>query len=99
MSVHKGHVAPMVNWVGYSVTIDREQIVVKIKADFMSKLGQVTEELLSKNFIKVRDLRTYTGKSTRASNRLITWRPFLDSLWAAVANTLPHTTACDEDPQ
>ena len=36
---------------------------MKIKADFMSKLGQLTEELLSKNFIKVRDLRTYTGKS------------------------------------
>ena len=88
----------MVNWVGYSITIDREHIVVKIKADFMSKLGQVTEELLSNNFIKVRDLRTYTGKSTHASNLLITWRPCLDSLWAAVAKTLPHTTACGEDP-
>ena len=51
----------------------------------MTKLGQVTEELLSNNYIKVRDLRTYTGRSTHASNIIVTWRRFLDALWVAVA--------------
>ena len=89
----------MVNWVGYSINVDRERLIVNTQADLTTTLGQVTKYRLSNFYIKVRDLRTYAGKSTHASNLLITWRPFLDTLWAAVAQTLPHTMVCDTDPQ
>ena len=83
MSFHKGQMGNKVTWVGYSLTDHKEKIVVEIKQAFMDERRELTTSLLKHNFIKLKELRSYTGKANHVANLLFSWRPFLDSLWAA----------------
>ena len=58
--------------------------MVSIKASLMKELYEDTVKLLKRNFIAIRALRSYTGRANHVANLLFGWRPFLDSLWAAV---------------
>ena len=53
----------------------------------MQDLKDATAELLARNFVGIKKLRSYAGRCTHVSNLLFAWRPFLDPLWAASSST------------
>ena len=85
LATHKAQLSNCVTWIGYDISTEGSWITVSIKSSFMQDLYQDTVKLLKRNFISIRTLRSYTGRANHVANLLFGWRPFLDSLWAAVS--------------
>ena len=51
----------------------------------MNELAEDTQNMTKKNLLGMKALRSYTGRCNHVANILYGWRPFMDTLWAAVA--------------
>ena len=95
LSFHKAQYGHQVVWVGYQLTSHGDCVTAAIKQSFMDNLRQTTEDILKRNVVGHRKLKSYTGCANHVANLLFAWRPFLDTLWAASAGTSaqpePHT--------
>ena len=65
--------------------LEADLIRVPIKESFMGEFAQITSDMRKGNIVKVRELRSYTGQANHVAGLLYAWRPFLDALWAALA--------------
>ena len=90
LAMKKAQFGQEIDWVGYTIKVTNESVTVSIKQSFLDNLMEMTKGLMKKNFIKLKDLRSYTGRATHVSNVLFSWRPFLDPLWAAVSSRKPR---------
>ena len=84
LATHKAQLGPRVNWIGYEVSDDILATTLSIKKTFMEELLVDTLALSSKNVVGKRSLRSFTGRCNHVANLLFAWRPFMDTLWAAV---------------
>ena len=84
LATHKAQLGPQVNWIGYEVSDSALDTTLSIKKSFMQELLSDTQELSRKNVVGKRALRSYTGRCNHIANLLFAWRPFMDTLWAAV---------------
>ena len=85
LSFHKAQHGHQVVWVGYQLTSHGDCVTAAINQSFMDSLRQTTDDILKKNVIGHRKLKSYTGCANHVANLLFAWRPFLDTLWAASA--------------
>ena len=85
LATHKAQLASSVSWIGYDIEATGTGVTVSIKKAFLDDLLKDTEHFLKKNIIGIRLLRSYTGRANHIANLLFGWRPFLDTLWAAVS--------------
>ena len=90
LAMRKAQFGQEIDWVGYAIKVTNKSVTASIKPSFLDNLMGMTKELMKKNFIKLKDLRSYTGRATHVSNLLFAWRPFLDPLWAAVSSRKPR---------
>ena len=76
LSYHKAQLGATVGWVGYSITIQEDEVVAEIKAEFMDELKALTQNILSRPRISMDELRSYAGKANHVANLVYYWRPF-----------------------
>ena len=86
MAFHKAQFGHKVTWIGYQLTDTASTLYAQIKESFLKDLLADSLKTLKKNIIGLKELRSYTGRCNHVSCLLWLWRPFLDSLWAAVAS-------------
>ena len=84
LAYHKGQRGTAVTWVGYDIVATPTQITASIKEEFMRELGTLTRDIGAKNVMSKKTLQSFAGKANHIANLLRAWRPFLDSLWAAL---------------
>ena len=87
LAFHKGQLGRDLSWIGYQLKLTEDYIEVAIKDSFMKEFLTSTQQLNKVNLIRGRDLRRYTGQANHISGLLFAWRPFLDTLWAALAKS------------
>ena len=85
LAYHKGQLGRKLTWIGYQLELAEEFIRVSIKDAFMKDFLADTQAMSKTNLIRVRALRRFTGQANHISGLLFAWRPFLDSLWAALS--------------
>jgi len=91
LSWHKGSRGSSANWIGgeFKICTEPKGVVVRIKQDIFEESGQVVEDMLSKNVIPMKMLRSGIGKLSHISNLLVIWRPFMRPLYAALYSPTP----------
>ena len=84
LSDHKAQLAHSVNWIGYTISINKNFVSAKIRAEFMQEFEALTSEMLALPHITTESLRSYAGKANHTAALVYHWRPFLDQIWAAL---------------
>ena len=81
----KGQFGSNVTWIGHDVQVNMRELSVTaaIKQAFMDDLLIEATATLKTNKIRLKELRSLTGKCNHVASLLWTWNPFLDDMWAA----------------
>ena len=85
-----------VTWVGYTFAIDcgkDPKVTVTGKAELMQEIEELNGKHLSSNVVKVRELRTFTGKANYVAGMIDAWRPFLADLYGVISSAGRGTAA------
>ena len=61
----------------------------------MTELKTLIQDTLKHNNITLAELRSLAGKANHVATLIISWRPFLDQLWAAIAKSKPDNGGSD----
>eukprot|EP00971_Amphidinium_carterae_P208506 4136941-Amphidinium_carterae.1 len=85
LAYHKADLGNTVAWIGTSFTFNQDTISVTLKPEMLQEISEAIDRMLAVNMVSVRELRKFVGKCSHAAGILAAWRPFLASLWAAVA--------------
>ena len=72
------------SWIGAHLTLNREEITVTLKPELLEELRDLVVDMLKHNTVSRRAVRTLAGKAAHMASLVFTWRPFLDTLWAAL---------------
>jgi hypothetical protein len=81
----KGQLGPEVTWTGHLIAYRMQtHIFVTIKDEFMTDFRATTDAIQKQNVISIKDLRSYAGRANHIANLIWAWRPFLETLWAAI---------------
>ena len=86
LSYHKRQYNTAVNWIGYTIITSAQYVEAQIKKSFMSGFTGLAQQTLRNHVISKDELRSLAGKSNHISTLIYAWRPFLDQLWAAIAD-------------
>jgi len=89
----KGRFGPAVDWIGLSIRIDIDAVVVTIAAHRVQELLELTKDGLRNNVVSRKWLQSYAGKASNFASVLVFWRPFLQFLWAALYTACDSSTA------
>ena len=84
MAFHKAVLSSTVVWIGVSLAVHRNEVVVEVTETKVQELLQLISEAMSSNVIPVKKLHTLVGKCMSIASVLYVWRPFLQSLYAAL---------------
>ena len=84
LSYHKAQFGKSVGWIGYKLEIGENQVIAKIKEEFMKEFHDLTVEMLAKPKLTLDSLRSYAGQANHVAGMLFSERPLLDTLWAAL---------------
>jgi len=91
LSWHKSSRGKLASWIGadYKILENPVGVSVRIKQDTFDDAREMVNEMLTKNVVSLKELRTATGKLSNISNLLMTWRPFMKPLYAALYDATP----------
>ena len=89
LSYHKAQLGTVVHWIGYTLQVDQTAVVAKIKADFMTDFRSLTLDIMKNRYVSLDALRSYAGKANHIAALIMSWRPFLDQIWAALSSQRP----------
>jgi len=92
LSWHKGARGTLVDWIGgtFNVIDSPPGITVRIKESLFSEAESLVRDAIGQNVISHKALRSLVGKLSNIANLLITWRPFLSPLFAALYSAPPN---------
>ena len=95
LSIQKGKRGSTVQWVSatYAIWPDRSGITISLKEEIETEVRELTETIMSSNVVSFKELRSYAGKVSHIAGVLMTWRPFLQEIWGALAckdSNAPH---------
>jgi len=93
LSWHKGSRGTHAVWIGGEFQVNSQEprgVTVKIKQEIFDDSEKLVNDLLDKNVLSVKELRTATGKLSHISNLLVPWRPFMRSLYGALYDDTPN---------
>ena len=90
----KGQFGATVSWIGGTVVCEPTGIRVTVKASILSDIVLDLRNMIQRNVISHKDLRSTVGKLNHAAGLLVSLRPFMESLWAALNSKLPEKPGC-----
>lgn len=94
LSYNKGQFGRSVDWVGGRLDISEAGIRAEVKHTIVEDIVNALRKFDTQNVLSVKDVRSFVGRSNHAAGLLVTLRPFLQSIWAALSgpgNAPPNT--------
>ena len=85
LAFKKGERGSAVNWIGASITANHHQVEATIKESTIQDLKVTLQEALQCNVIPIKKLRSIAGQLSNVAMLIVTWRPFLHQIWAALS--------------
>ena len=94
LAYKKGQFGSSVVWIGGQLTASETGIRAEVKQSILDDIVADLIKFSSTNILSRTELRSFVGRSNHAAGLLVTLRPFLHSLWAALSspNTGPPNT-------
>ena len=84
MAFHKAILADELVWIGVSLRLDAKQVTVEVTEAKILELVDMIEEMLTANLVPTKKLSSLVGKCMAIASVIYVWRPFLQSLYAAI---------------
>ena len=87
LSWPKGSFSSSAEWIGAKMEqIDEESVVLELPLSKLQELAAIIRPMLKKPTIDRKSLRALAGKASWAASLLPQLRPFVETLWAALAS-------------
>ena len=93
LAFDKGSFGRSVDWIGHTVSVTDVGVELRINAERVQELQDLTLEAFKVNVVSLKWLRSYIGKANSFASVLVFWRPFLQDLWGALYSTGTSTNA------
>lgn len=84
MAFHKAILSHTAIWIGVSLEITRDEVIVEVTEAKVTELLQLISDALAGNVIPSKKLHTLLGKCMSIASVLYAWRPSLQGLYAAL---------------
>jgi hypothetical protein len=96
LAYHKGQLGKTVTWIGGTLACESNGVRASVKEAIVQDVRADLKRFLSLNVVSHKELHSLVGKLSHCAGLLITLRPFLQALWAALyavptANAPPNT--------
>eukprot|EP00971_Amphidinium_carterae_P094905 1877844-Amphidinium_carterae.1 len=79
----------MVVWIGASLKIQAEEVLVSVKQQILVDIKRLIAEAELHNTYSIKNLRSLAGKCSHVASLVPTVKPLLTSLWGALTSTSP----------
>jgi hypothetical protein len=86
LAFKKGQRGPEVVWIGGTIKVSRAGVEASIKQSILDCIREQLREILKSNVCSRKLLRSFAGRCNHVATLLWPWRPFLQSLWAAISS-------------
>jgi len=86
LAYSKGQRGTAADWIGGELDINFGEgiLIAQVKKSIVTDITLMLEQFTKSNLISIKDLESFVGKVNHAAGLLVTIRPFLQSLWAAL---------------
>jgi hypothetical protein len=84
LAYQKGQLGTSVTWIGGTITAEPKGIRARVKDAIILDIKMHLERMSATNVISRKELHSLVGKLGHAAGLLLTMRPFLQPLWAAL---------------
>ena len=84
LSLNKAVIGADVTWTSAVFCPLRSLLTVRVKQAIVDDTAELLQRFLKGNYIRLKDLRSFTGKVTHIASLVILVRPFLAELYAAL---------------
>ena len=86
LAYSKGQRGTAADWIGGELNIDYKNglLIAQVKKSIILDITMMLETFTKSNLISIKELESFIGKVNHAAGLLVTIRPFLQSLWAAL---------------
>ena len=85
LAFKKGDRDSTVAWIGSTITASKQSVTASIKQETVQDLKTTLDQVIKLHVISVNNLRSLVGKLSNVAMLLVTWRPFLQQIWAALS--------------
>ncbi len=89
LAYHKGQLAKTVTWIGGTLACEAAGVRASVKTAIVDDIKDDLRKFIKSNVISHKDLHSLVGKPGHCAGLLITMRPFLQPLWAALYSDAP----------
>ena len=89
LAYQKGQLGRSIDWIGGFLVVQRDGVRAKVKQTILEDIVVDLIRILSANLVSKKELHSLVGKLGLAAGLLVTMRPFLRALWAALYSTEP----------
>ena len=86
LAFKKGQRGPEVVWIGGTIKVSHTGVEASIKQSILDCIREQLREILKSNVCSRKLLRSFAGRCNHVATLLWPWRPFLQSLWAAISS-------------
>jgi hypothetical protein len=86
LSYKKGQRGKAVDWIGGHLQFTPHGIKAQVKQAIIDDIVSALDSYAKLNVIAKKELRSFVGRSNHAAGLLLTLRPFLQSIWSALAS-------------
>ena len=92
LAFRKAQVSSDVTWIGGEICTSSESVIARVKASIIEDIVEALEAFKTQIVIGRKELHTFVGRVNHAAGLLVTLRPFLQQLWAALysESSAPH---------
>ena len=84
LSYTKGQFGAHAEWIGGELTLSKETLAAKVKEAIIKDITMMLDKFANANFSQKKELESFIGKVNHAAGLLVTIRPFLQPLGAAL---------------
>ena len=94
MAFHKAVLSDSVTWIGVSISVTLEDVIVEVTEAKVKEILQIITETLLSNVIAIKTLRTLIGKCMSIASVIYVWKPFVQEMYAALHGPTQAPNGC-----
>mgnify|MGYP003341758329 CR=1 FL=1 len=87
LAFKKGQRGREIVWIGATLQLTSTGLEASIKKSILDELRAQVADILKSNVVSRKVLRSFAGRCNHVATLLWPWRPFLQSLWAALSSS------------
>ena len=91
LSLNKAVIGAKVTWTSAEFSPMRSMLTVRVKQAIVDDTAELVHRFLRCNYVRVKELRSFTGKVNHIASLVILVRPFLSELYAALYSQAAKT--------